>query len=59
MSEFSIALASNKPVLFPLCLCGVPELPGFMTHTHMEVCPRGDAESLRRACGKLVWQLRG
>jgi hypothetical protein len=59
MSEFSIALASNKPVLFPLCLCGVPELPAFMTHTHMELCPRGEADSLRRSCGKLVGQLRG
>jgi hypothetical protein len=59
MSEFSIALASNKPILFPLCLCAVAELPGFMAHTHLELCPKGDSDSLRRACGKLVGQLRG
>ncbi len=59
MSEFSIALASNKPVLFPVCLCNVGELPAFMTHTHMELCPAGDEGRLRQACRKLVGQLRG
>jgi hypothetical protein len=58
MMELSIALASNKPVLYPICLCDVGELPGFMTHAHMEVCPKGDSEKLRLACAKLAAQLR-
>jgi hypothetical protein len=59
MSEFSIAVASNKPVLFPVCLCGVGELPPFMTQTHMELCPKGDWERLREACRRLAARLRG
>jgi hypothetical protein len=58
MMELSIALASNKPVLFPICLCAVGELPAFMTHTHLEVCPKGDSEKLRLACARLAAQLR-
>jgi hypothetical protein len=59
MSEFSIALASNKPVLFPICLCGVGELPVFVTHNHMEVCPKGDGDRLRAACRLLASRLQG
>ena len=59
MSELSIALASNKPVLFPICLCGVGELPPFMTLSHMEVCPKGQDDRLREACQRLVAKLQG
>lgn len=59
LSEFSIALASNKPVLFPICLCGVGELPPFMTLAHLEVCPKGQGERLREACQRLVSKLQG
>jgi TIR domain len=58
MSEFSIALASGKSVLFPICLCAVADLPAFMTHNHMEVCPKGDRGRLRDACKKLVSRVR-
>jgi hypothetical protein len=59
MSEHSIAVASNKPVLFPICLCGVGELPPFLTHSHMELCPKGQNDRLREACQHLVSRLRG
>ncbi len=59
MSEFSIALASNKPVLFPIALCGIGELPVFMTHNHMELCPKGDSDRLREACRLLASKLQG
>jgi hypothetical protein len=58
MSEFSIALASNKPVLFPICLCDVEKLPRFMTHNHMEVCPKGDDAGIRKACQILMRQMQ-
>jgi hypothetical protein len=54
MSELSIALASGKPVLFPVCLCDVADLPPFMTHHHVEVCPDGGAAALLQACGRLL-----
>jgi TIR domain len=59
LSEYSIALASNKPVLFPICLCGVGELPAFMTLSHLEVCPKGQGDRLWGACQHLVSKLRG
>jgi hypothetical protein len=59
LSEYSIALASNKPVLFPICLCGVGELPPFLTLSHMELCPKGQNDRLREACRELVSRLRG
>ena len=59
MSEFSIALASKKPILFPVCLCGADELPSFMTQHHLELCPKGDGGRLRQACERLLGQLRG
>ena len=59
MSEFSIALASGRSVLFPICLCRVADLPVFMTHNHMELCLKGDRARLREAVGKLVSQILG
>jgi hypothetical protein len=58
MSEHSIALASGKPLLFPVCLCAPADLPPFMTLHHLEVCARGDAARLRRACRLLAERLR-
>jgi hypothetical protein len=57
--EHGVAVASKKPLMFPVCLCGVHELPPTMTHTHMELCPQGEGDSLRRACAKLATLLRG
>ncbi|HJZ57936.1 MAG TPA: toll/interleukin-1 receptor domain-containing protein [Gemmataceae bacterium] len=57
MSELSIALASGKPVLFPVCLCDVGDLPTFMTHHHMELCPDGDSAPLLQACARLAARL--
>jgi hypothetical protein len=54
MSEFSIALASNKPILFPICLCNVADLPPFMTHHHLIVCQKGDKEVIRQAAEQLA-----
>jgi hypothetical protein len=59
LSELSIALASNRPVLFPPCLCGVGELPPHLALSHMELCPKGQNDRLRGACQQLVPRLRG
>jgi hypothetical protein len=59
MSEFSIALASNKPILFPICLCNVADLPPFMTHHHLIVCHKGDKEAVRQAAEHLAAALAG
>ncbi|HJT76899.1 MAG TPA: toll/interleukin-1 receptor domain-containing protein [Gemmataceae bacterium] len=59
MYEFSIAMASNKPILFPICLCSVVELPAFMIQDQLELCPKGDSGRLREACQRLITRLQG
>lgn len=57
--EYSIALASKKPLLFPISLCEIGDLPVNMTQNHVEVCAKGDGDKLRQACRRLISQLRG
>jgi hypothetical protein len=60
IQEHSVALASGKPVLFPICLCNnIDVLPLYMREVQMERCPKGDVECLRAACLRLVARVQG